>query len=86
MCTACSDCPAGFYFIIKKIGGLDMNKKIEYNGLSFSSVLFLIFLVLKLCHVINWPWILVLAPIWLPFVIFIFVTIIMFLIALFLNK
>lgn len=63
-----------------------MNKKIEYNGLSFSSVLFLIFLVLKLCHVINWPWILVLAPIWLPFVIFIFVTIIMFLIALFLNK
>ena len=63
-----------------------MNTDSKSNGLSLSSVLFLIFLVLKLCGIIHWPWVLVLAPIWLPFVIFIFVTIIMFLIARFLNK
>lgn len=30
------------------------------------SALFLIFLVLKLCHVIHWSWWWVTLPIWLP--------------------
>ena len=65
-----------------------MNKetKNNYNGLSFSTVLFFIFLVLKLCGVINWPWALVFAPLWLPIIIFIWITGIMFLITLFLDK
>ncbi|MGH9608061.1 MAG: hypothetical protein ACRD34_00170 [Bryobacteraceae bacterium] len=28
------------------------------------SALFLIFLVLKLCHVIGWSWVWVMAPLW----------------------
>lgn len=36
------------------------------NGLGFGSVLFLIFLVLKLTHYIDWSWWLITAPLWLP--------------------
>lgn len=31
------------------------------------SAIFIVFLVLKLCHVINWSWWWVAAPVWLPF-------------------
>lgn len=34
------------------------------SGLSFFSILGLIFIVLKLTGVINWSWWLVLAPLW----------------------
>lgn len=34
------------------------------SGMGFLSVLGLIFIVLKLLHVIDWPWVWVLAPIW----------------------
>ena len=40
--------------------------KVSYTGASFPSLLFLVFLVLKLCNVINWSWWWVFAPIWLP--------------------
>ena len=33
-------------------------------GMSFSSVLFLIFLVLKLTNVIDWSWWWITAPLW----------------------
>lgn len=36
------------------------------NGLGLGSVLFLIFLVLKLTHYIDWSWWLITAPLWLP--------------------
>lgn len=36
------------------------------SGLSFGSVLFLVFLVLKLCNVINWSWWWITAPLWIP--------------------
>jgi hypothetical protein len=38
------------------------NVKIEIGGPSF--VLFLVFLILKLCKVINWSWWWVTAPLW----------------------
>lgn len=38
--------------------------KVESNG--GLSLLFLIFLVLKLTHVINWSWWWIFAPIWIP--------------------
>ena len=34
------------------------------SGIGLSTVLFLIFLVLKLTHTINWSWWWVFAPIW----------------------
>jgi hypothetical protein len=37
------------------------------NGMGFGSVLTLIFIVLKLCGVINWSWVWVLSPLWISF-------------------
>ena len=36
------------------------------TGLSFGSILFFIFLVMKLTHYIDWSWWWVTAPLWLP--------------------
>lgn len=41
--------------------------KVSAGFYSVSSVLGLIFIVLKLCGVICWPWIWVLAPFWISF-------------------
>ena len=38
--------------------------EVTTGGLSLSTVLFLIFLVLKLCGVITWSWWWVTAPLW----------------------
>ena len=35
------------------------------SGMNFSSVLLLIFITLKLTHVIHWSWWWVLSPIWI---------------------
>ena len=36
------------------------------GGLGLGSVLFIVFLVLKLCEVITWSWWWVTAPLWIP--------------------
>ena len=41
-------------------------KVMNSEGLSFGSLLFLLFLGLKLGHVINWSWWWVTAPLWIP--------------------
>jgi len=43
------------------------------NGLGFFSVLFLIFLTLKLVGVIQWSWIWVFSPLWGPLLLFIII-------------
>lgn len=35
------------------------------GGMSFATVLALVFIVLKLCGVIHWSWIWVLSPLWI---------------------
>ena len=40
------------------------NTEVASGGIGFLGILGLIFIVLKLCHVIDWPWLWVLAPIW----------------------
>jgi hypothetical protein len=54
------------------------------GGISLSSLTFLVFLVLKLCNVIDWSWWWVTAPLWIPFafVIAIFVVVVLFAIVL----
>lgn len=42
----------------------DKNTNATSGGVSVGTVLFLIFLVLKLCNVINWSWWWVTAPLW----------------------
>jgi hypothetical protein len=39
------------------------------GGIGLCGLLFCIFLTLKLCGVIAWPWIWVCAPLWIPFAI-----------------
>lgn len=34
--------------------------------ISFLSLLSIVFIVMKLCSIITWPWLWVLAPIWIP--------------------
>ncbi|MFC0456743.1 hypothetical protein ACFFGR_09335 [Arthrobacter liuii] len=36
------------------------------GGFGFAGLLFLVFLVLKLTHVIDWSWWWVTAPLWIP--------------------
>lgn len=36
------------------------------NGLGFGTVLFIVFLVLKLTEVVDWSWWWVAAPLWIP--------------------
>jgi len=43
-------------------------ERVTSSGISFSSVLFIVFIVLKLTKVIDWSWWWVSSPLWLPFV------------------
>lgn len=46
-----------------------MNRNSERlgSGLTVPTIVTLVFVILKLCHVIDWRWIWVLAPIWMTF-------------------
>lgn len=45
-------------------------------GIGFCGTLTIAFIVLKLCHVIDWSWIWVVAPLWVPLIIVIILIII----------
>lgn len=45
-----------------------MNNNNHSSGLGLSSVLTIVFVVLKLVGVINWSWIWVLSPIWIDLI------------------
>lgn len=42
------------------------NKQATRTGISFTGALTLIFITLKLTDVIDWSWVWVLAPLWIP--------------------
>lgn len=42
-----------------------MSEDSSGGGSSFAAGLTLVFVTLKLCHVIDWPWVWVLSPIWI---------------------
>ena len=44
------------------------NKNDKPRGSGSLTGLFLIFLILKLTGIITWPWVWVLAPLWIPWV------------------
>ena len=37
------------------------------GGIGFTGLLTIVFIVLKLCHVISWSWLWVLSPLWISF-------------------
>lgn len=43
------------------------------GGTSLFGVLLILFVVLKLCGLITWPWVWVLAPLWIPLVLWLLV-------------
>ena len=45
------------------------------SGMTFTSLLGLTFVILKLCKVIDWSWWLVLLPFYFPLLVFIVVTV-----------
>lgn len=53
------------------------NEVKKSDGISFAEVLQLIFIVLKLCKVINWKWVWVLCPTWIT-IIYVVVILIIF--------
>lgn len=50
--------------------------KIVYQGSGGTTLLFLVFLILKLTGTINWSWWWVFAPIWIPVVIILIILLI----------
>ena len=54
------------------------NEKTTSGGIGFSSALLLTFIILKLVGVINWSWWWVLSPIWIPVVLLMAVSILLF--------
>lgn len=46
------------------------------SGIELSGAVFIVFLVLKLCNVIDWSWWWVTAPLWIPLVLILVVLVI----------
>ena len=44
----------------------DKDNDTTRSGLGFCGALTIAFIVLKLCKIINWSWIWVLSPLWIP--------------------
>ena len=58
-----------FKEILNKLGN-------ESNGSNGAlSILLIAFVILKLCHVIDWSWWWVLSPLWIPFILLIIIII-----------
>ena len=52
------------------------NSKASGGGIGFCGLLTIVFIVLKLLGVIQWSWVWVLSPIWIPLIIIIILLII----------
>lgn len=46
------------------------SKKVNGAGIGFGGLLAIVFIALRLCGVITWSWLWVLAPIWIPIALF----------------
>ena len=53
-----------------------MNEDNNSGGITFWGLLQIVFITLKLCNVIDWPWLWVLAPIWIGVVILVSIAVI----------
>lgn len=63
---------------------MSSQQNVSVSGIGFWGLLGVAFIVLKLCNVITWSWLWVLAPLWGPIAIFVAVIIIiLFFVAIF---
>ena len=58
------------------------NSSAADGGITLSGLTFIVFLVLKLCNVIDWSWWWVTAPLWIPFAIGVVILLIIVIVAL----
>lgn len=56
----------------------DKSTGVVHSGIGFTGLLTIVFIVLKLCKVINWSWIWVLSPLWIEFVLAILIVVPLF--------
>jgi hypothetical protein len=63
-----------------------MSEKVIYQTTNFPTVLCIVFIVLKLCNVINWSWIWVVSPLWISIGVGLITLLIILLITLFFTK
>ena len=70
----------------KKIKTMSKEKTAAGSGLGFGTVLFLIFLVLKLCDKITWSWWWVCAPLWIPFALIILILLVLIVAHVIINR
>lgn len=54
----------------------DSKSSTTSSGIGFSGLLAILFIALKLTGYITWSWLWVLAPIWIPFIIVVYILII----------
>ena len=64
----------------------DNNKTTITGGAGFCELLTVAFVVLKLCGIIHWSWVWVLAPIWIPIILITLILIIFLIISIILNR
>lgn len=54
-----------------------MSNESKSGGIGVSTVIGIVFIILKCCGVLNWSWIWILSPFWIPVVLIIFLGIIL---------
>lgn len=52
------------------------------GGITFAGLLTVAFVVLKLCKVIDWPWVWVLSPVWISCALILITVIVVFIVGL----
>lgn len=63
------------------------DKEIKYNGgIGFPGLLAIVFITLKLTGVINWSWLWVLSPLWIPLAFVLVLMLVFFIIVIFKTK
>lgn len=63
-----------------------MRNSTTSEGLSTSTVVFIVFLILKLIHVIDWSWWWITSPLWIPLGLFLLVTLVVGIVALIFSR
>ena len=48
------------------------------GGVGFVSILTIVFIVLKLCKIIDWSWVWVLSPIWISMILWMVIIIVVY--------
>jgi membrane protein YdbS with pleckstrin-like domain len=56
------------------------------GGIGFSGLLTIVFIILKLCNVIDWSWLWVLAPLWISFALGIIILIVVVILQVIIEK